>query len=49
MNDGIVPYRSSHLEGASSEKIIRGDHYVQMTTSAINEMRRILLLHLEQD
>ena len=46
MNDGIVPYYSSHLTGATSEKVIRGDHYVQMTTSAINEMRRILLLHL---
>ncbi|MBJ9985189.1 alpha/beta hydrolase [Acinetobacter sp. S40] len=48
MSDGIVPYQSSHLEGAQSEKIIRSDHYVQMTTSAINEMRRILLVHLEE-
>ncbi|MPW42905.1 esterase/lipase family protein [Acinetobacter guerrae] len=49
MNDGIVPYNSSHLNGASSEKIIKGNHYVQMTTSAINEMRRILLLHLNEN
>ncbi|WP_130804826.1 esterase/lipase family protein [Acinetobacter ihumii] len=49
MNDGIVPYNSSHLAGAASEKVIRGDHYVQMTTSAINEMRRILLLHLKHE
>lgn len=46
-SDGIVPYSSSHLEGAVSEKIITGRHSIQETPEAVLELRRILRLHLE--
>jgi pimeloyl-ACP methyl ester carboxylesterase len=45
--DGIVPYTSSHLEGAQSELIVKSDHSVEENLNAIREVRRILLLHLE--
>lgn len=47
MTDGIVPYTSSHLEGAISEKIIKGGHSIQETPEAVLELRRILKLHLD--
>lgn len=45
--DGIVPYSSSHWEGAESELIVTSGHSVQETPQAIMELRRILLGHLE--
>ncbi|WP_445117039.1 esterase/lipase family protein [Acinetobacter sp. WZC-1] len=48
MTDGIVPYTSSHLDGAVSEKIIKGGHSIQETPEAVLELRRILRLHLNQ-
>lgn len=45
-DDGLVPYRSAHLDGAESEKIIRYSHSVQETPEAILELRRILRLQL---
>ncbi|USA53747.1 alpha/beta hydrolase [Acinetobacter sp. C32I] len=45
MTDGIVPYTSSHLDGALSEKIIQGGHSIQEQPEAILELRRILKLH----
>jgi triacylglycerol esterase/lipase EstA (alpha/beta hydrolase family) len=45
-DDGLVPWRSAHLEGASSEKIIPGTHSIQETPPAILEVRRILHEHL---
>ncbi|WP_433846779.1 esterase/lipase family protein [Acinetobacter proteolyticus] len=48
MTDGIVPYTSSHLEGALSEKIIQGGHSIQEKPEAILELRRILKLHVKQ-
>jgi pimeloyl-ACP methyl ester carboxylesterase len=47
-SDGIVPYHSSHIEGAVSEKIITGGHSIQDTPEAVLELRRILRLHLTQ-
>jgi pimeloyl-ACP methyl ester carboxylesterase len=47
-SDGIVPYRSSHLEGAVSEKVIKGGHSIQETPEAVLELRRILRLHVQQ-
>ncbi|WP_454694288.1 esterase/lipase family protein [Achromobacter aegrifaciens] len=47
-DDGLVPYRSAHLDGAESEKIISFSHSVQETPEAILELRRILRLQLEQ-
>jgi pimeloyl-ACP methyl ester carboxylesterase len=41
-NDGVVPYRSAHLAGAVSEKVIVSGHSVQETPEAIFEIRRIL-------
>lgn len=48
-SDGIVPYNSSHLDGALSEKVISGGHSIQETPEAVLELRRILRLHLEQN
>jgi pimeloyl-ACP methyl ester carboxylesterase len=45
-NDGIVPYSSAHLEGASSEKVIVSGHSVQETPQGILELRRIIHEHL---
>ena len=47
-SDGIVPYSSSHLDGAASELVVKSDHSVQQNPLAIQEMRRILLEHLKQ-
>lgn len=41
-DDGLVPYRSAHLEGATSERIIVSGHSVQEDAAAIAEIRRIL-------
>jgi len=40
--DGFVPYRSAHLAGAASEKVILSGHSVQQTPEAVLELRRIL-------
>lgn len=48
MSDGIVPYKSAHLDGAASEIIIKGGHSIQETPQAVLELRRILRLHLAQ-
>lgn len=48
ITDGIVPYKSAHLDGAVSEKIIKGGHSIQETPEAVLELRRILRLHLVQ-
>lgn len=45
-SDGIVPYHSSHLEGAVSEQLIQGGHSIQANPEAVLELRRILRLHL---
>ncbi len=44
-SDGIVPYWSSHLDNAQSELIVKSGHSVQRNPLAIQEVRRILLLH----
>ncbi|MCU4412878.1 alpha/beta fold hydrolase [Acinetobacter sp. WU_MDCI_Axc73] len=46
MTDGIVPYKSAHLDGATSEVIIKGGHSIQETPEAVLELRRILRQHL---
>jgi len=46
--DGIVPYKSAHIEGALSELVVTSDHSAQETQDAIVEMRRILKLHLDE-
>ncbi len=46
-SDGIVPYWSSHLKGAQSELIVPGRHGAYDHPMAIEEMKRILELHLK--
>jgi pimeloyl-ACP methyl ester carboxylesterase len=41
-DDGVVPYWSSHLDGAVSEKVIHSGHSVQETPQAVIELKRIL-------
>ena len=48
LSDGIVPYASSHLEGAASETIIKGGHSIQDTPEAVLTLRKILHQHLKQ-
>lgn len=47
MTDGIVPFQSSHLSGAVSEKVIPGGHSIQETPEAVYELQRILREHLK--
>jgi pimeloyl-ACP methyl ester carboxylesterase len=47
-DDGVVTYRSAHLEGVESEFIVRYEHSCQSHPPTILEVRRILLEHLEQ-
>jgi pimeloyl-ACP methyl ester carboxylesterase len=44
-DDGVVEYKSSHLEGVDSEYIVRSGHSTQSNPYTIEEVRRILLLH----
>ncbi len=46
--DGIVPYWSSHIEGAESELIVAHGHWTNQNPKAIAEVNRILRLHLEK-
>ena len=41
-SDGVVPYWSSHLDGAQSELIVNSDHGAQTNPEAIKEVERIL-------
>jgi len=45
--DGIVPYWSSHLEGARSETIIPSRHWTNQHPTGIAEVERILREHLK--
>jgi pimeloyl-ACP methyl ester carboxylesterase len=45
-SDGVVSYRSAHLDGVASELVIRAGHSMQSDPRAVAEMHRILLLHL---
>ncbi|WP_294033582.1 alpha/beta hydrolase [uncultured Moraxella sp.] len=48
ISDGIVPYSSSHLDGATSETIITGSHNIHENPKTILQLRKILYAHLEQ-
>jgi hypothetical protein len=47
-SDGVVAYKSSHLEGAESELIVPTNHGAHVHPLAILELNRILKLHLDQ-
>ena len=44
-SDGVVPYWSSHLKGAASEKIVPSGHGTNENPEGIEEFRRILRQH----
>jgi pimeloyl-ACP methyl ester carboxylesterase len=44
-SDGVVPYWSSHMEGAESEHIVPSDHSAHQNPQAIAEVMRILRQH----
>src|SRR5205823_3439772 len=44
--DGVVPYWSSHLDGAKSECIVPGPHGSCALPQTVAELDRILKLHL---
>ena len=46
--DGVVPYRSSHLDGVQSELIVPGVHSSQQDPDVTAEIHRILKLHLSE-
>jgi pimeloyl-ACP methyl ester carboxylesterase len=45
-NDGVVEFKSAHLDGVVSEFIVRSEHSCQEHPFTIEEVRRILLEHL---
>jgi pimeloyl-ACP methyl ester carboxylesterase len=47
-SDGIVPYWSSHFEGAKSERIIPSGHWSHLHPLGMSEIKRILLEHIRQ-
>ncbi len=46
-SDGVVPYWSSHMEGAESEHIVPSDHRAHQNPQAIAEVLRILKAHIQ--
>lgn len=44
-NDGVVEYKSAHLEDVESELVVRSGHSTQSTPETIEEVRRILYEH----
>ena len=44
-SDGVVPYWSAHMEGASSELVVASNHSAHQNPQTIEEVRRILLLN----
>ncbi len=44
-SDGIVPYWSTHMEGAQSERVVPSGHSAHQNPQAIEEVDRILKLH----
>jgi pimeloyl-ACP methyl ester carboxylesterase len=45
-HDGLVPYWSSHIDGAASERVTRGYHLSHDSPEVTAELRRILHEHL---
>jgi hypothetical protein len=48
-NDGVVEYSSAHIEPAESELVVRSSHSTQGNPHTIEEVRRILRLHVGVD
>jgi pimeloyl-ACP methyl ester carboxylesterase len=45
-DDGVVEYRSAHIDGVESELVVRSPHSCQDDPHTIDEVRRIVLRHL---
>jgi pimeloyl-ACP methyl ester carboxylesterase len=45
--DGVVKYTSAHVAGVESELVVRSGHSCQGHPTTIEEVRRILLVHLK--
>jgi hypothetical protein len=48
-DDGVVKYRSAHIEGVDSELVVASGHSTQGEPETVEEVRRILHLHLEEE
>ncbi len=46
-DDGVVAYRSAHIDGVASELVVRSGHSAQESPLAIEEVRRILVENLK--
>lgn len=46
-SDGVVPYWSSHMAGAASEKIVPSGHGAHQIPEGMEEVQRILIEHLK--
>jgi pimeloyl-ACP methyl ester carboxylesterase len=46
-NDGVVEYDSAHIEPVESELVVRSKHSCQAAPATMEEVRRILLHHLD--
>jgi hypothetical protein len=46
--DGIVEHRSAHIDGATSERIVTATHVCEADREVIDEVRRILYVHLSE-
>jgi hypothetical protein len=44
-NDGVVEYKSAHIDGVESELVVHSGHSTQATPQTIEEIRRILYEH----
>ena len=47
-SDGVVEYKSAHIDGVASELIVNSGHSTQDHPETIEEVRRILLEHLRE-
>ena len=47
-SDGVVPYWSSHLDGAQSELVVPSSHSAHQNPQAIAEVKRILKLNVQR-
>jgi hypothetical protein len=43
-NDGVVEYKSAHIDGVESELVVDSGHSAQGNPRTVEEVRRILLL-----
>lgn len=46
--DGVVKYQSAHIDGVESELVVHDSHSTQGNPIAIEEVRRILRVHLQE-